>query len=313
MRNRTASDNSFENMTESNTFNISPYVDIPLTSTLSTRAGYLFTNIWYDDTSGNNSDTHSAFVSLNNRFPFGLDVSIKYDYLAYRPEITDDSDIQQVFVIANYQVGPKLRVWIGGGMSYVDFSNRSNEEESIWNVGCEYNLSILGGTMLSATYNESLSANEDIISNNPETRAISDSRPTVFHNNDSITTGVTNDKRLDLTLSTSKYIDLTINPYYSDQKEIEAERKDKIYGVSANLSKSLTSKIDISIDGFWEKQKFSPQDTKVHVYSVGTSLEYILSRHITANIGYRYNKRNSDISNDDYDNNIVWLQTKLSF
>lgn len=311
VREKFARNNDFKNMTESNIFMISPYVDVPFTPTLSSRVGYSFTNEWYNDDAGNNADSHSAFLSLDKKFPFGLNASIGYTYLAYRPELSDDYDKHEGSVSAEYQPASNFRVWGGAGMAHLDFSDRSNEDIPIWNVGSEYYLGILGGTKLSATYNESLS---DIdTSDYTDAKDIAEREADPFKEKESITTGVMKIKRFDFILSAKKHIDITINPYYTENEELETDRVDEIIGVEVTFHKPLTTKLTAELNGYWETQEFSPEDREVDQYSLGGSIEYLLSRSITTSSGYRFNKRNSNVLGDDYGNTIVWIEAKLTF
>jgi hypothetical protein len=311
VRDRVVPDNFHENITESNTFIISPYADLPLTSTLSMRIGYSFTNEWYADDSGNNSDSHSAFLSFDKKFPVGLNTSIGYTYLAYRPELSDDYDKHEGSVSAEYQLASNLRVWGGAGIAFLDFANRSNEDESVWDVGIEHGLENFGGTTLSAVYSESLSETDPGDISYFET---TDSNGTsLFQERDSLTTGVMKIKRFDFILSANRHVDITINPYYTENEELESDRIDEITGVEVTFQKPLTTKLTAELNGYWETQEFSPENEEVDQYSLGSSIEYFLSRSITTAFGYRFNKRNSNVPGDDYDNNIAWVEAKLTF
>ena len=311
VREKFARDNDFENMTESNVFMISPYLDVPIMPTLSLRMGYSFTDEWYDEDTGNNSDSHSAFLSFDKKFPVGLNTSIGYTYLAYRPELSDDYDKNEVFLSAEYQIASNFRVWGGAGIAYLDFSNRSNEDETIWNVGSEYYMGILGGTTLSVTYSESLS-NTDT-SDYSDTNGTTDRETDLFSERESITTGVTKEKRFDFILSSGQFLEVTINPYYTESEELETDRVDEITGVDVTIERPLTAKLTAALEGYWESQEFFPEDEEVDQYSLGSSIEYLLSRSITTAFGYRFSKRNSNVPGDDYDNNIAWIEAKLTF
>jgi hypothetical protein len=311
IRNKVATDNDFENRTENNTFMISPYAVFPLTSTVSSRIGYRFINEWYKDDLGNNSDSHSAFLSLEKKFPTGLNTSIGYTYLAFRPELSDDYDKHEGSVSAEYQIASNFRVWGGAGIAYLDFSNRSNEDEPIWNVGSQYNMGILGGTTLTVTYSESLS-DTDALDYSDKNDTI-DRETALLQERESITSGVTKEKRFDFILSSGQYLMVTVNPYYAESQELETDRVDERTGVDVTIEKPLTAKLQAALEGYWETQEFSPANNEVDRYSLGGSLEYVLSRNITSTLGYRYNNRNSDTEGDDYDNNIVWVAATMTF
>lgn len=321
IRLKVATGNEHENMTDSNHFSVSPYVDIPLTSTLLSRFGYRFSNVWYKDDLGNGSDSHTAYVSLTNQFLSDLSASLNYNYSAYRPEITNDYDAHHISVTFDYRVAANLRLWGGAGRSYIDFDNRSNSKSDFWDAGAEYKIDELGNTTISVAYNSSLSNSENRYRNirNAGSQSTANIQEILQRQGDlqsesnSISAGVSETKRLDVKLVTGKNVDLTINPYYSTSEELETDRKDEVLGVDAKIEKDLTTKLTLILDGLWEKQEFSPQDNEVLRYSASSSFDYMLSRSIVASAGYRYNERDSDVSGDDFTNNIVWLQARMTF
>jgi len=310
VRRKVAVDNDFENMTDSNEFSISPYVELPITTTVMSRFGYRFRNLWYKDDSGNKSDSHSGFASFTKEFPTGLSVSLGYNYITYRPELTKDYDAHHGFASAGYQMGSNLRFWVGAGRYYINFDDDSDDTSDSWNVGTEYKIDETGNTTVSVTYRAAISEGDSSESVTQSTGSI---QQNLLTERNSITTGVTETERVDLTLTTGKYIDVTINPYYSDSKELESDREDEITGISMRIKKALTTDLTLLLDGLWEKQEFSPRDDEVRSYSVSSSFDYILSRSIICNAGYRYNERDSDVPGDDFTNNIVWVSATVTF
>jgi len=313
VRQKVATDNDFENMTDSNEFSISPYVQIPITTTIMSRFGYRFRNMWYEDDIGNNSDSHLGFASLTKQFSTELSMSLGYDYLAHRPEFTNDYDAHHGFISANYQMASNLRFWAGAGRYYIDFDDISNDESDSWDIGTEYRIDEMANTTLVVTYRSSIAEKEYQYSGDSGTQPAGTIQQNLLTERNSITTGATETDRVDLILTTGKYVDIRINPYYSDSKGLETDREDEITGITMNIQKALTTDLKLILDGLWEKQEFSPRDDEVRRYSVSGSFDYILSRSIVANVGYRYNERDSDVSGDDYTNNIVWVQSKMTF
>ncbi len=299
-----AEGNVSANMTGSNVFKISPYAEYPLTSTLLSRFGYAYTNTWYDSEEGNDSGSHSAFASLRKRFPFRLNVSLNYGFLAYRPELTDRYDSHRVSVSADYRVGPHWTVRGEAGKTYVDFSGAPDEETDFWSAGSGYRLDILGGSVLSAAYGNSLSQ--------PDSQSLQ-SGGDDNNNVNFIARGATKRERADLNLKTGEPFEITVNPYYIKDRELKTGREDRITGIAVDIKKSLSTGMAASFHGLWEKQEFLPEDENVYRYSLEAGIDYKLSRDITTGIGYTYNNRESDTGSGDFHNNIVRVQAELIF
>jgi uncharacterized protein (PEP-CTERM system associated) len=152
-------DNFVTNMTDSNTFRVSPYIRFPITPTISTEIGYAYTNLWHRE--GNDSETHSAFASLSKLFPFGLTTSLNYSYTAYRPRDTmDDYDSNEVSVSASYGSPMGFSVWGEVGRSWMDYSEFSNKTVDFWNVGTNYTFRFSESTSLGVSYSQSSSEDE---------------------------------------------------------------------------------------------------------------------------------------------------------
>lgn len=292
VRRKFAADNALFNMTDNNVFTVSPYTILPLSSMLSTTFGYKYSNTWYDSKENTDSENHTAFLALTNRFSSKLSGELKYDYYKYLTSdqktfrFLEDYDKHSGSIGLTYQIGSSLELKGQVGKSYFDFETGDNKQDSFWNINADY--SIRERTSLGAGYSAIL--------------------------NDSSTSGVYKSRKFDMFFKTETPIKLSINPYHSDDEYLGSnDREDTITGINANIAFPLTRKIDLLFDGRWERQKFLPEDEKVHNYSIGSSIEYRLSTRITSNIGYRYNNSNSNIDSEDYNNNIVWLQAKVVF
>ena len=284
---KAAFDNIVVDMTDSNVFSISPYVKYPLSKTLSTRFGYSFTDTWYKSEEANDSNSHSAFLSLEKRFSKKFSTSLNYDYMAQRPEISESYDRHQGSVSATYRINPKFSINGQVGEAYFIYSNTDDIKTSFWNLGTDYTFEITKATTLGVSYGTS------------------------FH--DSVTSGVYKSRRLDLRLTTGKELQIALNNYYTVDKYFKTGRKDKISGISIDLNKSLSTKISMSLNGLLENQEFLPEGESVVRYSVRNSFSYRLGKRITTSIGYTYNGTNSGTDTLDFHNNIVWLNAHVTF
>jgi hypothetical protein len=288
-----ATGNEFRNLTDSNIFTISPYVTVPLSSTVTTTLGYKYNNTWYRSDLNSDSESHTAFLTLNKKFTSKLNGEIRYNYYKYNPDpeagsgVIRDYDSHRGSLAVAYQITPNFAVNGEVGKAKYNYKSGRDFDTDFWNINTDYNLRITESTSLTAGYGTSLK--------------------------DSSISGAYKSRRFDIFFKTGKAFKLSVNPYYSIDKYFETDREDRITGITANIIKPLTGKMDILLDGLWEKQKFLPKDEKVNKYSAGLSLDYKISQKITASLAYRNNNRNSNIDTREFANNIVSLLGKVVF
>lgn len=288
-----ATENAFLNMTDNNIFTISPYVIVPLSSTVTTTLGYKYNNTWYSSDVNSGSESHTAFLTLNKKFTSKLNGEIRYNYYRYNPDSKAGSNVIRDYyshrgsVAVAYQITPDFAVNGEIGKARYNYKSGHDFDTDFWNVKTDYNFRITESTSLTAGYGTAL--------------------------NDSSISGVYKSRRFDILFKTGKVFKLSVNPYYSIDKYFETDREDRITGIAANILKPLTSKIDVLFDGLWERQRFLPNDEKVNRYSTGISLDYKFSQKITASLAYRNNSRNSNIDTREFANNIVSLLGKVVF
>ena len=294
IRDRFTPDNTLTNMTDSNSFSVSTRVVLPVTSTVSTTAGYTYSDLWYEDEDSIDSETHSVFFVLSNRFSSKTTGELRYNYSAYRPDLTGAPEAVSKYdrndgsVAIEYRVTSKLTVDGEVGESWIDYETRDNRRMPFWNVGADYTLDSVSGMSIGINYSRSL--------------------------DDSPTDGTFKQRRGDLFFRADNNLELTVNPYFINSTFLNIDREDKLKGINVDVSRPVTRKATLLLNGLWEDQEFlGEEEEKVQRYSLGCSLEYEFSSNITADIGYRYNERDSDIATEGFDNNIVWLQARVSF
>jgi len=279
-------ENLFGEITDSNTFYISPHVEYPLSQTFSMQSGYRFTNVWYQAEEGNDTDTHSGFLAFEKRFSTNFITTLRYEYTAQRPEKTEDYDTHHGSIAVSYKPAAKVMVKGEYGEAFFDYRMRENKTISFWNISTDYTISPERNTIIGMAYGLSFM--------------------------DSVTEGTYKTNRANLYLKTGRDFRIGINSYHNIDNYLETDRKDEIIGVSLNISKEV-GKIASSLNGLWEKQRFSPGNEEADRYGIGSQLGLKLSRRIDIGVGYSYSYRDSSIDTKDFFNNIVWLGTNFTF
>lgn len=290
IRDAYAEDNTLTNMTDSNVFTASARILFPLTSSLSVSTGYSYEGRWYEDEGNTDSEAHSASVSLIKRFSSKINGTLEYRYNAYRPDIVTgennifEYDRHNASAGFEYRISSSLTVNGTAGESWIDYDEQDNDRLTFWSAGADYTFSYAS---LGVAHSRSLS--------------------------DSPVSGASKNTRTDLFVKTGKTIEVTLNPYISEDTFINADRKDRIKGVRIDLSRPLGGKMTVGVNGLWEDQEFLPEQEEVTRYSAGCSLDYKVTAKVTAGAGYRYNARDSNVSGEDFTNNIGWLRAQVSF
>lgn len=295
VREKTAEDNHFKNKTDTNIFSVSPYTILPLTTTITTTIGYIYNNTWYRDSDGIDSESQSAFLTLNKKFTSRINGEVKYDYLTFNPDriegATDKYNRHQGSVAATYQITPEFLINGNVGRAWFNYESLNDVNTSFWNIGTNYILKIDLDTSLTVNYGTS------------------------FH--DSTTSGgVYKSRKVDLNFATGKVLKLSVKPFHSVDKYLNTDRKDVILGAVVDISRPISERLNLSVNGSGENQRFVDKDEKVNKYSAGSNIDYTVRKNITTGVGYRYSgykKISSDNVSDKYRNSTVWLQAKVTF
>ncbi|RJQ53795.1 MAG: TIGR03016 family PEP-CTERM system-associated outer membrane protein [Nitrospiraceae bacterium] len=295
VRRRFAEGNEIVNVTESNVFFISPYIQYPVTPSILSTIGYEYDNKWFNSAELRDSESHAAFLTMGKTFQSKLNVDLKYRYYKYLAEpaeeldagVIKDYDSHRGSVLLAYQASRDVKVEGEVGESRIDFESAEDSKGAFWKVGVDYGSGSADGTLLGLSYGSSF--------------------------RDSPLSGVYRSRRAEVSFRTGRVLALMINPYYSKDKFIRTDRTDRITGVKLSISRPLTEKLSVSLNGDYERQKFLPGQESVDKYGAGGDLNYKLNKFVTTGLGYRYNNRDSDDVEGDFDNNIVWLLAKAVF
>lgn len=352
-RRQVAAGNDFVNTTDSNILTVNPYIVFPLTSSISLTAGYTYKNTWYDDPEGETAQDHTATGRLTKTFGERLSLYGEYAYRAHRPkdEVNDVNTLARTFlgillpqnipiysypldVIstqengwdgydthsgtlgASFQVTPKLTLNGSIGKVYYRYKTGTttniiqyydgagtleNEEvvivktkpddadSLIWNVMANYTLS--ERFSLGAYYSQD------------------------FY--DSVNNGAVKRETTGGSIKYSHAIEATLAGFYTNSNYETEDRKDKSAGGTLSAKVPLGASLAANVGGSYTHYKFSPDEIititeKVNRYTAQASLDYTL-RILTMGLGYTWNYNDSNVDVNDYRNNIVWLQARLTY
>jgi uncharacterized protein (PEP-CTERM system associated) len=281
-RRQVALDNVSVNLTDSNTLKMNPYVIYPLSETLKTKIGYTYVNQWYSTSLGDKFEDHSFSGSLIKELSPRISAYVMYTYLMHRPSLTPDSNRHDGTVGASLQVGTRLSVDGSVGEAWYDSKGTGNYNSFLWNVDAKYAISEL--LSLSATYSQTFQ--------------------------DSVDVGPFRRRGGTGTISYTGKIPVSLNFFSNEDTYLEIDRKDNATGATIDCSFPITAKITAKAVGGYTYFKFLPQKEDVHRYGYGVSLDYAM-KITTVTLGYTYNRNDSTVNENDYENNIVWLQARV--
>lgn len=282
-RGKVGLDNLFVNMTDTNRFSFNPYIIYPLTDTLNARFDYIYENIWYEADEGDDTENHTISMALSKEFSPRLSSTISYSYLIHRPDKTEEYDKQDTKITTKYLLGPGLTLTGGIGHTWFDYRKTRDHNYTYWDAGIDYKLTGLlsVGAGYSVTFSESTSRGTY------KRRELS-----AYMAYEGNTTS-----RLSLFKRTDKYVTI--------------DREDRATGLSLDTSFPITPMLTGKITGLYTYYRFLPDEEKVHRYGARLSLDYTLKR-TTLCAGYTYNKNNSTLDENDYENNIIWIQARIT-
>ena len=282
-RRQVALDNIFVNLTDSNRFLINPYFEYPLSGTLKARIGYSYENIWYKAKEGDDTDNHLATVSLIKELTPKISTSLSYSYSVYNPKRTEDYDRQNAILGINYQVSPKLTLNGEIGQTWFDYEKTGTLDSLIGKIQANYLLTEI--ISLSAGYSISFL--------------------------DSVEFGTYKSKAATASLTRQGNIPITLSVFKKTDTYLTENREDKSTGVALNSNLPITPRITGGLIGTYTNYEFLPEQEKVKRYGLGLSFDYAL-RITTVTFGYTHNWNNSTVDNNNYRNNIIWVQARFT-
>ncbi len=290
---KNSEDNAFFNKTDINIFTISPYVLLPITPSTSLNAGYEYINIWYDESVANDSDSHSLFGILDKRVNPKLTGFLSYRFTRFDTDRSDSlsgvagHNKHNGTVGISYKMNSNIELRGEIGHSSLHSQRLTDSDSVVWEVSGAYNQSDDGALSAIVTYGRS------------------------FIN--STTNGASKSDSADLLVTYGRVYEININPYYRFDDFVNVEREDKVAGIRVTLSKELSQRTSVSINGEYEQQEYLPEDESITRLAAGTNINYKIIKNLTLSLGYRYRNRDSDQIDDDYKNNIAWVQGKYDF
>lgn len=283
---RNLDDNDLVNRTTVYNTTISPEYRLELPSSFSLVFGYTYDRVDYVSNEGNDSEEHIGRFSLEKELSSNSIISLNYYYTVHQSDTDEDFDQQDYTVGLTQQVGPRLNLATEVGYSDVEYDNGRDEGDVIWMLTAGYQLS--EALALNATYDQSFAT--------------------------SATDGLTKSRSAVLGLAYMKNL-VTANAelYWEQTDYLLLNREDDAFGSRLDLTLPLSRAFSTTFDAAYERASYEgTPDEDVDRYSLGASLGYEY-RRILASLGYRYHLSDSNITSNDYTNNVFILSATVRF
>jgi uncharacterized protein (PEP-CTERM system associated) len=105
---------------------------------------------------------------------------------------------------------------------------------------------------------------------------------------------------------------VTTAVFWRELDFVRDDRVDESYGATLGLTRQLSQAFSVGTDAGYERADNRGPDEELHRYTFGANLGFEYRRFLTT-LGYRYRLNDSDISGNDYRNNIVTLSATVRF
>ncbi len=308
-RNQVSSDNQRVNLSDTNILTVNPYLEYPLASTLMFTAGYTYQNVWYNNSTGDDSNDYSATAGLNKQFGERLSVNCSYAYRWHRPTLTNEYDSQTVSAGAAVQVTPKFSLSGSVGNTNIRYKD-DVRTYYVW-IESPTTLSLVR-LLVNVAPEDSSSVIWNAQANYRFTELFSLGIGYSRNFSDSFNGGAIKSDSLKGSISYSGVVPITVSGFMTKENYIITGREDRSLGAIVNASYPLSARLSCRLDGLYTHYNFTPDSEKVDRYGFRSGIDY-RTGIAKLGIGYSWNQSDSSFPERDYYNNILFAQAKFTF
>lgn len=286
--------NNLVNLTDSNRLTVNPYLLLQPLRTFQIRADYAYENLWYEEEEGNDADTHRFSLQLTQELTPRISATLYGRQTFYRPKDTqpigigdienDQYDRRDLRLNLAWQVNEQLALQGHVGKAWIDYAERRNTSTNLWGAQADYQIS----------------------------RAWSVGSKYTTDVEDSVQNGAHERDRWDVYLRYAKRITMALALYKTRDDYLEIDRRDDALGVDFTGELPFTNKLGVNWQLKYADYEKGENDEQYDRYGLRLAL-YRQLRLGRFSFGYTLNRNDSDISVNDYTNNIVFAELALTF
>lgn len=282
-RRQTNPDNPFVNMTNMNHLQVNPEYRFRRFATFEANIGYRFEQINYLDEDGDDSDSHNIYLNLRKNLNTKLAVFAGGNQQFFQADEEADYQKRDLTAGFDYRISSALTIFASGGNSWIDFKNEEDETELLWEVGATYEPG--------ARWKAEIIYQED----NPQT----------------VDDGLSKRQRLEAAFTYKERFPTELLFFAEKQQFQIKDREDRSIGSTLQVTIPISHRLSADITGDATSYRFQPEDENAFEYAVGLAASYRFKIG-TLSGGYRYRARNSDADQNDYQNNLVFIELLLT-
>ncbi|MDX9710095.1 MAG: TIGR03016 family PEP-CTERM system-associated outer membrane protein [Trichloromonas sp.] len=286
-----AVDNNLVNLTDSNRLEVNPYLLLQPLRTLRARFDYLYENVWYREDEGDDAETHRYSVILTQQLTSRISADLTGSFTQFRPKdagrsLLDDTgeeeyDRKDAGFGLNWQVNEQLALRGSVGRAWLDYDYSDDYDSTLFGAQADYQIS--SAVSVGAAYQDDISA--------------------------SVEDGARERKKTSGYLAYAGRSKLRLTVFQTRDDYLEIDRRDDGMGATLDGEVPITNKKGIA----WLLSYTDYEEGDLEEYQrYGGRLElYHQLRLGRLSLGYTYNRNDSDIPSEDYDNNIIFAQVAL--
>jgi hypothetical protein len=283
-RRQLVEDNPFVNKSNRNLLVVNPEYRCRHFDTFVPTVGYQYERADYDKPEGDDYHRHEFYADLEKQFNPRLTATIGYRHSLYQARDEEDYKRQDATARLAYQLSPSLALRAGVGSAWINYRERSDEQAMTWNLALDW--------QPKTRWEGGLSYLEDFT--------------------DSVDGGLTKTRQAEAFI---RHLDLL--PWellvFAEKQDYQTEdREDRSVGLNGTLGFPFTNRLILDLTGEVSLWRFLPEKEDVVRYGAGLALNYQM-KYGTITVGYRYRESNSDVDENDYQNNLGYVQVVLRF
>lgn len=286
--------NNLTNLTDSNRLEINPFMLLEITSTLQFRFDYLYQNLWYQSSEGDDAELHRYSAILSKALTPHISTNVNGGFTQYRPKDSFDPffndtgaeeyDRRDIGLGLEWQPIEQLVFSVNYGRAWLDYAFSNDYDTNLLELRMDYQLSRTH--WLALAYQENITA--------------------------SVKDGARKRKEYICTLGYQDRIMATIELFSLRDDYLELKRRDDVWG--GNFSAEVPLSAKYGVHTLWRYANYKEdaliydEDHQRYGFLLAFYRELRLGR---ISFGYTYNRNDSNIKTENYDNNIIYAQVAL--
>jgi len=286
--------NNLTNLTDSNRLEINPFMLLDITSTLQFRFDYLYKNLWYQKSDGDDSETHRYSAILTKALTPHIRANVNGGFTQYRPKDafdpffndTEAEEYDRRDIGAGLQWQPIDQLVFGAnyGRAWLDYEFSEDYDTNLLGLRMDYQLSRT--LWLTLAYQEDITA--------------------------SVKDGARKLKEYTCALGYQDRIMATVELFSRREDYLELKRRDDAWGGSFSAEVPMSAKYGVNTllryTNYEEVGPIYAEEHDRYGFLLAFYRELRLGR---ISLGYTYNRNDSNLKTEDYDNNIIYAQLAL--